>query len=107
MRRCLFGLAVAFGLESAALAADFPEVAKLPARPELPDPLVMLDGAKVTTKEQWVEKRRPELKELFQHYMYGYFAPRPKRWSSRSRRKTSSSSTARRPSASPARRSSR
>ena len=43
----------------------------------LPDPLVMLDGARVTTKEQWVEKRRPELKELFQYYMYGYLPPAP------------------------------
>jgi hypothetical protein len=54
-----------------ARAADFPEPAKLPARPELPDPLVMFNGDKVTTKEQWLTKRRPELRELFQHYMYG------------------------------------
>ena len=52
-------------------AGAFPEPADLPRRPELPDPLVMLDGTKVTTKEQWTEKRRPELKALFQHYMYG------------------------------------
>ena len=31
----------------------------------------MFDGTKVTSKEQWNEKRRPELKALFQHYMYG------------------------------------
>jgi hypothetical protein len=53
-------------------AADFPEVAKLPAHAELPDPLVMLDGTRVTSKEQWFDKRRPELRALFQHYMYGY-----------------------------------
>jgi dienelactone hydrolase len=35
----------------------------------------MLDGTKVTTKEQWAEKRRPELKALFQHYMYGTIPP--------------------------------
>jgi hypothetical protein len=57
--------------------ADFPPPAKLPARPELPDPLVMLDGERVQSKTDWFEKRRPELKELFQHYMYGYFPPRP------------------------------
>lgn len=56
---------------SAAQAADFPAPRDLPRRPELPDPLVMMDGSKVTSKEQWVEKRRPELKALFQHYMYG------------------------------------
>jgi hypothetical protein len=32
----------------------------------------MLNGQRVATKEQWVEQRRPELKALFQHYMYGY-----------------------------------
>jgi len=31
----------------------------------------MLDGTRVATKEQWLAKRKPELKELFQHYMYG------------------------------------
>ncbi len=57
--------------------ADFPPVSKLPSRPELPDPLVLLDGTRVTTPEEWRDKRRPELKKLFQHYMYGYFPPRP------------------------------
>jgi hypothetical protein len=52
-------------------AGAFPEPADLPKKPDLPDPLVMLDGTKVTTKEQWTEKRRPELKALFEHYMYG------------------------------------
>lgn len=53
--------------------ADYPEPDKLPSRPDMPNPLVMLDGTKVTTKEQWQTKRRPELKKLFQHYMYGNF----------------------------------
>src|SRR5207248_2978573 len=30
------------------------------------------NGRRVTTREQWEKDRRPELKELFQHYMYGY-----------------------------------
>ena len=51
--------------------AEFPEAAKLPSQAGLPDPLVMLDGAKVATKEQWINQRRPELKALFAHYMYG------------------------------------
>jgi hypothetical protein len=58
-----------------ATAADFPPPAQLPARPELPDPLVMLDGRRVATRDQWVNDRRPELKALFQHYMYGYLPP--------------------------------
>lgn len=57
--------------------ADFPPVAELPAQPNLPDPLTSLDGTKITTKEQWETKRRPELKQLFQHYMYGYLPHRP------------------------------
>ena len=57
--------------------AQFPPVSQLPERAELPDPLVMLDGTKIVTKEDWRSKRAPELKNLFQHYMYGYFPPRP------------------------------
>lgn len=53
----------------------FPEVDKLPSHPELPDPLVMFDGSRVASKQQWIDKRRPELKTLFQHYMYGYLLP--------------------------------
>jgi hypothetical protein len=62
-------------LFAARSAADFPAPKDLPSRPDLPDPLVMLDGTKVTTKEQWVEKRRPELMAMFQHYMYGTIPP--------------------------------
>jgi hypothetical protein len=57
----------------------FPRVSELPLRPELLDPLVMLDGRRVTTPEQWNNERRPELMQLFQHYMYGYFPPRPEK----------------------------
>ncbi|MBO0698710.1 MAG: acetylxylan esterase [Zavarzinella sp.] len=55
--------------------ADFPAPKDLPSRPELPDPLVMFDGTKVTSKEQWRDNRRPELMALFQHYMYGTIPP--------------------------------
>jgi hypothetical protein len=57
------------------LAAPFPPVAELPVRPELPDPLTTLAGERVTTPEQWRSQRRPELAELFQHYMYGRLPP--------------------------------
>ena len=53
------------------LADDFPPVSQLKPIPELPDPLVMLSGKKVETQAQWEKERRPELKNLFQHYMYG------------------------------------
>jgi dienelactone hydrolase len=49
----------------------FPDPGKLPAQAELPDPLVMLNGERVSSKQQWRDKRRPELKALFEHYMYG------------------------------------
>src|SRR5438067_681866 len=60
-------------------AADFPPPEKLPARPGLPDPTVAFDGHKVTTAREWESKRRPELKELFQHYMYGRYPARPEK----------------------------
>jgi hypothetical protein len=60
-----------------ALAVDFPPPDKLPAKPEMPNPLVMLDGTTITTKADWEAKRRPELKELFQHYMYGRYPAKP------------------------------
>ena len=55
----------------------FPQVSELALQTGLPDPLVMLDGRRVTTREQWVNERRPELMPLFQHYMYGFLPPRP------------------------------
>jgi hypothetical protein len=72
----LFGPVLFLGLITM-VHADFPPAAKLSARAELPDPLVMFDGQRVQSKKDWFDKRRPELKELFQHYMYGFFPPRP------------------------------
>ena len=68
--RALIVLATSIGGSEMALA-DFPDASTLPSRPELPDPLVMLDGSRVTSPEQWLKGRRPELKALFEHYMYG------------------------------------
>jgi hypothetical protein len=39
--------------------------------PELPDPLVAKDGQKITTAEQWWNKRRPEIVEDFDREIYG------------------------------------
>ncbi|MFO0927360.1 MAG: ThuA domain-containing protein [Gemmataceae bacterium] len=69
-------LAVLLGLTVAATAADdLPAPDALPSVKGLPDPLVMRDGTKVTTAEMWRKQRRPELKRLVQHYMYGYLPP--------------------------------
>lgn len=75
----LKGLALVFAsaLCGLASAADFPAVSELKPQAGLPDPLVMLSGEKVKNKEQWETERRPELKALFQHYMYGYLPPKP------------------------------
>ncbi|MEZ0386373.1 MAG: acetylxylan esterase, partial [Verrucomicrobium sp.] len=37
----------------------------------IPDVLTCADGTKVTTKEEWLAKRKPELLELFAKEMYG------------------------------------
>lgn len=67
----------------AATPADFPAPDKLPKVAEFPDVLTMRDGTKITTKKEWEEKRRPELKELFQHYMYGHFPAKPDKFTAK------------------------
>ena len=39
--------------------------------PELPDPLILNDGEKVTSAEVWWKLRRPEIKEYFDKDIYG------------------------------------
>lgn len=68
---------ISMSMASLHAETPFPEFEKLPALEGLPDPLVMFNGDKVTTPEQWIQKRRPELKALFQHYMYGYAPDAP------------------------------
>lgn len=58
-------------------AQTFPTFAALKPQAELPNPLVGLNGKKVETVREWETHRRPELKELFQHYMYGKLPPKP------------------------------
>jgi hypothetical protein len=53
------------------IPGGLPEASQLPVQPGLPNPLLMLDGRHVVTAEQWYGERRPKLKRLFQHYMYG------------------------------------
>ncbi|MEZ6047437.1 MAG: acetylxylan esterase [Planctomycetaceae bacterium] len=59
------------------LAAEWPAVDDLPQQPAYPSVLKMFDGSSVSTVKEWEARRRPELKELFQHYMYGYFPAAP------------------------------
>lgn len=69
----LTGISLMSMTTSSPAAETFPPAADLPAVKQLPDPLVMLDGSRVTTRDEWQAKRKPELARLFQHYMYGNF----------------------------------
>lgn len=40
--------------------------------PNLPDPLTMNDGAKVTTAKMWWDERRPQIVDLYSKYVYGF-----------------------------------
>jgi len=62
---------------AAAPAPAFPDPSALPPRAAMPDPLIMFNGQRVTSREQWFQERRPELRALFEHYMYGPIPPRP------------------------------
>ena len=68
-----------FALVSNLVAAQthLPPVEELPSVPELNDPFLTFEGERIDTPEVWIEKRRPELKRLFQHYMYGYLPATP------------------------------
>ena len=62
---------------TAAAAPPFPEAGQLPPQTGWPDPLVNFQGEKTASKKLWVKTRRPELKALFEHYMYGTMPPAP------------------------------
>src|SRR5690606_32352807 len=67
------------------LAANFAEAqpananydeAKVP-KFDLPDPLVLENGQRVTDVETWKQQRRPELLKLFESHVYGRSPGRP------------------------------
>ena len=43
----------------------------------LPDPLTALDGTKIESSNDWINKRRPEILELFRKHVYGRFPGAP------------------------------
>ena len=51
-------------------------VKDLPVIKEMPDPLTMKDGTKVTTPEQW-KLRRQEMIQILEDYEYGHMPPPP------------------------------
>jgi hypothetical protein len=63
----------------AALFALLAGVASAAEPSAWPDPLTLRDGTPVRTREDWFQKRVPELRRLFQTEMYGEIPPAPKR----------------------------
>jgi hypothetical protein len=58
------------GNEKAPNHANYDE-SKANPYPDLPDPLTLNNGQKVTTPQMWWEKRRPEIVEMYEKYVYG------------------------------------
>jgi putative nucleotidyltransferase with HDIG domain len=58
------------------LMGTLPGAPELPIRREMPDVMVMNDGAKVTTLRQW-QKRREEMKRILSYYATGQMPPPP------------------------------
>jgi hypothetical protein len=58
------------GNENAPNHANYDE-SKANPYPNVPDPLTMNDGHKVTTEKMWVDERRPEIVEMYEKYVYG------------------------------------
>jgi hypothetical protein len=78
--RYLIRAAVTTVLLSTALCAHAQEAnydeVKVP-KYTLPDPLLCLDGTRVTDAATWTQKRRPEIFKLFQNHVYGRSPGRP------------------------------
>jgi len=73
---CLCLSAVTSQLCAADAPATFPAANDLPVQTNLPDPLLLPDGQKITTPEQWVQHRQSMI-ELIQHYAVGHAPPAP------------------------------
>src|SRR3712207_4695707 len=53
-------------------------VGELPEIQELPNPFAFADGSLVRNREDW-QRRRKQLKALFEDYEYGHLPPTPER----------------------------
>lgn len=58
------------GNEKAPNHANYDE-SKANPFPDLPDPLTLNNGTKVTTAKMWWDLRRPEIVEMYEKYVYG------------------------------------
>lgn len=57
---------------------ELPRPSELPKKSTLPDPLVTFEGDPIETATKWRERRRPELKRLFEQYVYGHMPDPPR-----------------------------
>jgi endo-1,4-beta-xylanase len=82
MRRVYAVPVLLLGAAAGVLVGGSPDTRKpageLPEVKELPNPFTFADGSPVRTRKDW-ERRRLELKELFQDYVYGHMPPRPQK----------------------------
>lgn len=80
--RILSAIAVSFFLCTLATGGDNKKqpkpVAELPEIKELPNPFKFQDGSPVKTAKDW-ERRRIEIKGLFEDYVYGHMPPKPQK----------------------------
>lgn len=72
---CALGVMLIMG---SANGLEFPPADQLPVNEALPDPFTTFDGKPLTSVDEWNTVRRPELRELIQHYMYGFAPDAPK-----------------------------
>ena len=56
--------------------AAMPAVKDLPVRAAMPDPLVDDDGQRITTPQQW-KQRREQMKQVLEYYALGHRPPPP------------------------------
>src|SRR4030042_5656425 len=74
---CAGFMVLLFSIPVPSYPQELPSFEELPVQTSLPDPFTIVDSTRVKTREDWYNKRRPELKMLFQHYIYGYLPPKP------------------------------
>ncbi len=76
-----YGVLFMAAIATSAFGAGFTGAVDVPEEVALPDPLVLQNGKKVESAEQWRNERRPELVEMFQKYVYGHLPPKPEKMS--------------------------
>src|SRR5476649_2610585 len=74
--KSIFAFGFVIALTGALVRASMPSVDDLPVHTEMPDPLVSNDGQKVSTVEQW-RQRREEMKQILEEYEFGHMPPAP------------------------------